>query len=171
MNLLDHYRQGIAKYQYKGILLDTGPLLLLIVGSYDESQIEKFKYTQKYRKQDYHLLDEIVDSFAKTVTTPSILTEVCNWIGYFSDTVKEEIRSRFFCPVVKNMEEKYSLSSELGERTCFKKFGLTDSSIIESAKGSYLVLTDDLPLYGYLMKNKIDAMNFNHLRQFQLNAS
>ena len=38
------------------------------------------------------------------------------------------------------------------------------SGIAELVKGNYLVLTDDLSLFGYLQNRGIDAINFNHLR-------
>ncbi len=46
----------------------------------------------------------------------------------------------------------------------FSKFGLTDSAIIELVKEKYLVLTDDAILFQYLEKNRIDVINFTHLR-------
>jgi hypothetical protein len=166
MTLQNYYEEAFKKYHNKGILVDTGPLLLLIIGSYDKDRIERFKYTQKYRAQDYDLLLNILSNFNKIVTTPSILTEVCNYLGYLPDEIKENVLLSRFCPFIDGMDEKYIESSILGKEFCFKKFGLTDSSIINNAKGNFIVLSDDFPLCGYLIKNNIEAINFNHLRSF-----
>jgi hypothetical protein len=32
------------------------------------------------------------------------------------------------------------------------------------AKGNYLVMTDDFRLAGYLQKEAVDVINFNHIR-------
>ncbi len=46
----------------------------------------------------------------------------------------------------------------------FPKFGLTDTGIVHSARGRFLVLTDDFRLAGYLQRQGIDVVNFNYLR-------
>ena len=69
-----------------------------------------------------------------------------------------------FSSGIKKMEEGYQPSQGLASKEFFSKFGLTDSSIIEEARGKYLVLTVDLPLYHYLSGVGIDVINFNHLR-------
>lgn len=166
MIVQNYYEESFKKYANKGILVDTGPLLLFIVGSYDKDRIEGFKHTRKYRAQDYDLLLRILRNFNRIVTTPNILTEVCNYLGHLPDEIKQSILLSRFCPCIESMDEKYIKSTELGKEIFFKKFGLTDSSIINSAKGKYLVLSDDFPLCGYLLKNNIEAVNFNHFRSF-----
>lgn len=44
------------------------------------------------------------------------------------------------------------------------KFGLIDASIYSLSRKSILILTDDFPLYSYLVHNKLPAINFNHIR-------
>jgi uncharacterized protein YaiI (UPF0178 family) len=46
----------------------------------------------------------------------------------------------------------------------FFDFGLADTAIIEAAKNSFLVFTDDNPLYGFLLNSKIDAINLEQFR-------
>ena len=47
---------------------------------------------------------------------------------------------------------------------CFTQVGLTDAAIAEVSKLKYLVLTDDLPLFGLLQSRGIDAVNSSHIR-------
>jgi hypothetical protein len=56
-----------------------------------------------------------------------------------------------------------SLANDQG----FLRFGLTDTGIAMAAPGKYLVLTDDLALFGLLAKRGVDVLNFNHVRTFE----
>jgi len=62
------------------------------------------------------------------------------------------------------LEEQYASSAKISSSAHFSKFGLTDSGIVDTVKGNYLVLTSDLELFGYLQNLGIDAINFNHIR-------
>jgi uncharacterized protein YaiI (UPF0178 family) len=97
------------------------------------------------------------------VTTPNILTEV----NSLSNQLPEEIKSAYYSKIatqITNLEEHYLASNKVCTLEHFKKFGLTDSGIIDSVKDKYLVLTDDFKLASYLQNVGIDAINFNHIR-------
>ncbi|MDJ1181949.1 hypothetical protein [Roseofilum casamattae] len=65
----------------------------------------------------------------------------------------------------KRLHEEYQSTGLIAENDGFTKFGLTDCAIVEMAKDSYLVLTDDLRLAHYLQTSQqIDTINFNNLR-------
>ena len=160
---MDYYGEMLARYRNKGLLIDTGLLLLLIVGILDPSRITRFKRTQTFSVEDYDLLKKIVNLFAKLATTPNILTEVSNLLRQLPTESRHDF-SRVFTNAIEQVEEHYQPSRELARRSHFPVFGLTDSSIIDSCKGKYLVLTDDLPLSAYLTNLGLDAINFNHLR-------
>ena len=67
------------------------------------------------------------------------------------------------------LDEDYIESNKACIPDHFVKLGLTDSTIIELSKNKYLVLSVDFPLVGYLAKNNIDAINFNHIRTYHWN--
>ena len=62
------------------------------------------------------------------------------------------------------INEEYIASINASEVSEFARLGLTDAAIIQIAKGTYLVLTDDFPLYYTLKSHGIDTVNFNHIR-------
>lgn len=163
MSILDYYVDDLNKYRSKGILVDTGPLLLFFVGLYDQNQIGQSSCTRSHTIAHFHLLYAIVREFKTVVTTPNILTEVCDLLGHLPDPRKKDILSKFVGPGIDKMDEKYTRSSELGKNDYFNSFGLADASIVNTAKGDYLVLTEDLALYNYLKKEKIAVVNFAHL--------
>jgi hypothetical protein len=98
---------------------------------------------------------------------PSILTEVSNMLGQLPSEVRFPVFQRLGF-VIRRLQEQFTTSSELSEEGCFPTFGLTDAGIVRAAQGGFLVLTDDFRLAGYLMKQGIGTMNFNHLRTYLL---
>jgi hypothetical protein len=152
------------RYRRKGLLLDSNLLLLLIIGAYDPDQIKKFKRTNAFTAEDYRLLADIVRSFKKKITTPSILTEVSNLLGSLPQNLLI-MHYRRFGHLMELMEEQYSPSKELAKSEPFVRFGLTDTSIIQCVVGKYLVLTIDQELVVHLKRNGAAAINFNHIRR------
>ena len=154
----------LQKYCNQGILIDTNLLLLLFVGQLSENFIQKFKRTKQYTKSDYQILLNFIDKFDKVVTTPNIMTEVSNLGGnMYGDKLKI-----FFSKFVDNLaiiSEQYLESKIIANSENIDKFGLTDIGIVLVAKDNYLILTDDLDLSMFALRNNVAAVNFNHIRQ------
>jgi len=152
-----------STYSGKGLLIDSNLLLLFFVGLHDRTRIEKFKRTAQFTIRDFERLAAFIRRFKEVVTTPSILAEVSNLLGQLPD----KLRCAFFehfANGLRNLDEHYTPSRELGDEKAFPKFGLTDTAILHAASGKYLVLTDDFRLAQYLEGLNIDVINFNHLR-------
>jgi rRNA-processing protein FCF1 len=149
----------------EALLIDSNLLLLLFVGLYDPTRIQKFKRTAQFTVEDFELLVAFIERFKEVVTTPSILTEVSNLLGQLPEGLKYSLYEHF-ADAIKDLYEHYTPSQELGNEKAFPKFGLTDTAILQAASGKYLVLTDDFRLTQYLKGLNIDVINFNHLRTF-----
>lgn len=166
---MDYYSSIVNRNLEKGILIDTKPLLLLLIGSYNPNSIETSKLTQDFTLEDYELLVNLVKRFNQIVTTPNILTEVSNLLKRAEGKIRDQIYTLFSHSVQEFVEESKP-SKETVKHEYFSKFGLTDLAILDNAKGKYLVLTGDLPLFSYLQNIGIDVINFNHLRTLSLLA-
>ena len=153
----------LQRYRSRGILVDTNILLLHFVGSFDRSLISRFKRTQSYTVEDYDLLTEFLSHFDRTVTTPNILSEVNSLSGQMGEPARTGYFGHF-ATRIDILAEEYVVSAEVARIEHFPRIGLTDSGIMHLAKGCYLVLTDDFALCGFLQKEGIDVLNFNHLR-------
>lgn len=160
---LDYLSELISRYKAKGVLVDSNLLLLYFVGLYDPERINTFKRTCGFTTDDFDLLVAIISYFKRVVTTPSILTEVN---GLSNQLRKDEKRTYYssFGDAAQSLEEQYTPSADICGLDHFKDFGLTDSGIINLAKGKYLVLTVDFSLSAYLQNVGIDVINFNHIR-------
>ena len=150
-------------HRREGLLIDSNLLLLLFVGQYDPTRIEKFKRTDQFTIGDFELLADYIEQFKEVVTTPSILTEVSNLLGQLPENLRYYCWQHF-AHGLKNLHELYTPSQELGDEKAFPKFGLTDTAVLQAANGKYLVLTDDFRLTQYLIGQNIDVINFNRLR-------
>ena len=153
----------IAKYRNRGLLIDSNLLILYFVGEFRRERIATHSRTKKFTIGDYFLVKAIVESFAKRVTTPNILTEVSNLAG----DIPDGLRNDFFRLIREHFElldETHCPSKSAAASTIFPRFGLTDTVITEVAAQGYLVLTADFPMANYLASIKADVINFNHHR-------
>jgi rRNA-processing protein FCF1 len=164
---MNHVKDLLSRYSNKGILIDSNLLLLYFVGKYKPSEIPKFKRTAAFEINDFRLLLSILRRFNKIITTPNILTEVSNLSNQLPNNFKLTYYSEFANQVLL-LDEKYITSSNICSLEHFRKFGITDSGIIEAAKNQYLVLTDDFKLTNFLENMKVDVINFNHIRLLRL---
>jgi rRNA-processing protein FCF1 len=147
----------IRKYRKKGVLLDTNLLLLYLIGSVDPQQVRNFKRTSIFTEDDFIILSNLVDLFETKITTPHILTEVSNFLNSESLFI--------LAAYIKQAEEKFTNSIDLVESDQFVFLGLADTAIVNTAKESVLVLTNDGLLYGSLANNGIEAINFDDIRK------
>ena len=156
----DNSIEGImSRYRSRGLLVDSNLLLLYIVGKHSIRMINRYKRTSTYSSEDFKQLVVFISKFDSIIATPNILTEVSNLsprsdYDYFQ-VFREEITI---------INEEYIASINASEVSEFARLGLTDAAIIQIAKGTYLVLTDDFPLYYTLKSHGIDTVNFNHIR-------
>ncbi|MBZ5564176.1 MAG: hypothetical protein LAP13_17355 [Acidobacteriia bacterium] len=159
---MDYYDELLSSYQRKGLLVDSNLLLLLVVGACDRNRISKWKRTMMFTPEDFDLLVAVIGRFETVVTTPNILTEVSNFLGQLPGEARNFYAQ--FSAGIEKLDEHFILSRSLSSLSSFPKLGLTDTGIIEEARGKYLVLTADLPLYAFLVNAGTDAINFNDLR-------
>jgi hypothetical protein len=96
--------------------------------------------------------------FDLKVTTPHILAEASNLIG------KRRNLRGLLKIYISNAAEKFLESSKIVENEAFIDFGLTDTAVINLSKNSCPVLTDDRPLYGFLINKGIDTVSLDELR-------
>jgi predicted nucleic acid-binding protein len=154
----------IAKHQQRGALLDANILLVYVVGMCDTRLLPQFHHTKQY-KDDFPLIQRLVNHFRLIYTTPHVLTEVSN----LGKKLGEKLSPRFFDElqkVVQVLEERSCTSKDATANRYFRTLGLTDAALLHIAVNDILVITADLPLYLTLRHTNIDAVNINHLRPY-----
>ncbi len=120
--------------------------------------IRNFRRTAYFTESDFYNVSKFIDIFDVKITTPHILTEV-------SDLLGNRIELQFALgKYIELTEERFLESKQIAETKTFLQFGLADTAITETAKNSYLVVTDDNPLFGYLVNQRIDTVSLNQIR-------
>lgn len=155
----------LRRHRASGVLLDTNLLLLYVVGAHDRDLIARFKRTAAFTSEDFQILTDTLDSFAHILTTPHILTEVSNLTGQFAEPLKQAV-FRTFAAAIGMLTEFQTPARQISAHPAFPRFGVTDIAILHSSRGECLVLTDDFRLSQYLAHERIDVLNFNHLRSY-----
>jgi rRNA-processing protein FCF1 len=150
--------ETIQKYKKRGLLVDTNILLLYIVGSLDIELIRNFGRTATFTTDDFSVISEFIEFFEVKITTPHILTEVSNLIGNRKNL--QTVLKKY----IELTQEKFTPSVEVTQNDSFNIFGLADTAIADTARDFFLVVTDDKPLFGYLINRGIDAVSLDQLR-------
>ena len=154
----------VRKYCHKGVLIDANLLIGYLVGTIHPRHLAICRATTKYfGEEDFPLLDRFLAQFDRIITTPHVLTEVSNLAGRLPDSLHTEFRL-LFRVMIGRFSEQFKSSQTVSEHNDFLRFGLTDTAISMIAPSRYLVLTDDVALYGLLTKRKVDVINFNYVR-------
>ena len=162
-NYPDQYNQLLKRHKQHGVLIDSNLLLLFTIGSFNQSLVGRYNRLSKYTEKDFLTITHFIKYFEKIITTPHILTEVSNLSNMIDNKIKTLYFDNFYTKL-KILEESNISFLKAFEDSNTRKFGLTDAGITVIAREKYLVLTDDFPLSGYLEKQGIDVINFNHLR-------
>lgn len=150
----------------RSVLLDSSPLLLWLAGRTDPRIISRFKHLAMFQLDDYELLDRVLQGFRFIVTTPHVLTEVSNHAQHLKGPSGEALIEAL-AEFASSAPERFTLSSSLGRREEFKRFGLTDCDLWD-ASSEVTLLTTDFRLAGYLEAEGKRVINLNHLRQSRL---
>lgn len=160
MTYLDHL---ISRYGRRGIVVDTNLLLLYVTGLHNPGLVSAFKRTAIYTQHDFEMLQVFLGFFSSIITTPHILTEASDLAAPLNRREGHNLSGTFH-GIVRLLNEHHVPAILCTGGALFARHGLADSAIAELSRGRYLVLTDDLPLYGQLLISGIDAINFDHLR-------
>ncbi|PKP55327.1 MAG: hypothetical protein CVT89_08805 [Candidatus Altiarchaeales archaeon HGW-Altiarchaeales-2] len=64
-------------FKYNEIVIDTGPLLVILAGLYGHNTITKFSYSN----DDFKILKEFLKNVSRIFITPQVLAEVSNLVN------------------------------------------------------------------------------------------
>ncbi len=157
--------KNIRSYFRKGIIVDTGPLILLLAGYYNYDRIGKNKLTAEFTREDFDLLNGFLSNFRAIIVTPHVLAEVSNLINIrvnksnFADFIEKIIEK------LSDFEEVYVQKDEIIYREELKKVGITDTAILLSCeKKGNLILTKDFKFEGLCISKGLPVIHFDKLR-------
>ena len=154
--------QKLLSYYRKGVLLDTGPLLLLLVGKYDRGYIQHYSKLKSQSQETFQKLENFVKKFNKVIITPHVLAELSNLANDMPQG-----RCRDFLKQCAQQLERFNevtIEKDLIIRQAqFPEFGVTDMGIVIACEQQYrefLPVIQDDGLRQHLEDNGIDYVNF-----------
>ena len=146
-----------------GLLVDTNLLVLLAVGAVNRNRIETFKRTRHYTKADYDLLVSVLGKFKQIYSVAHVLAEVSN-LTDLPGPERMQAR-RVLKETISLLSEAEMPSTRAAADPLYQNLGLVDAAIGAVARAhNCTVLTDDLDLYLRLSSDKVNVVNFTHLR-------
>lgn len=160
--------QLLQEARSKSLLIDTGPLSLLLVGAYNTRYLDKFIIeSKKVDKKDFELLVNFLQGL-EILVTPHVLAETNN-------IVENKIGKRNFKDFIeKNMLfikdsliELYISKDEIFNTNVVLKFGVTDTSLFLASK-SKILLTMDWALRNYCKSKNIAALHLDEVTSIKL---
>lgn len=147
-----------------GLLIDTNLLVLFAVGTVSPNQIERFKRTSVYTREDYELLVRIMDGFSQLYTVAHVMAEVSNLIDLQGS--HRLLARQVLADTIAVLKEPHVSSLQASGSSNYEDLGLADSAISVVAREQQCeVLTDDLGLYLSLLREGLPVVKFSHLRE------
>ena len=149
------------------VLVDTGLLVLLIVGVTDRNMIDKHKRTKSFIPRDYDELTNRLSTFREFWVTSHSLAETSNLLKQ-TDQVKAQALLENLANFCRDSYESHVNKELVFEFPDYLRFGVTDSGFIQTSEQVSLSITADLGLYLAISKRGRNVINFHHFRQSYL---
>lgn len=146
------------------LALDSGLLVLLILGLASKDLIGRHKRVREYSVADFDLLARILGGYRPIVVTPNVWTETSNLVRQTAEPLRSNV-GHILRKLISDADEAYVTSKSASEREEFLRLGLTDAGLLELKPSTIPLLTVDLDLYLAALKLGRAAINFNHLRE------
>jgi hypothetical protein len=149
-------------------LLDSNLSVLLSVGSVGVARIRTHKRLSGYEDADYDLLREILRTGSGVVFIPHVVSETSGLARQTGSPLREHVTLSLRA-LLENADEFYVASREAGRDLVYPRLGITDAALLCAlrAQQDITLLTADHDLYLAAMHRRLDAVNFNHVREQQ----
>lgn len=158
--------QALIAASSDGVLLDTNVLLLFLIGSISEDQIDKSKHLRlrDYDKEDFDILKYILRYNRGFVITPHIATETWDLgenalSGHYLQAFKD-----LFSAFLLGARETWIPVERLLGESYFFRLGIADSGAARIKRRRPIVVTDDGKLARELEAQRKKVVNFTNLR-------
>jgi hypothetical protein len=146
----------------KSVILDSGLLVLFIVGGANPKYIKQHKKCSGFDENDHGILTSMMLAASSIVVTPHVLSEASNHLeqaGALTGTARREIMFAFRSFILNNGEHAAS-SMSAARRDEFVALGLSDSALIEIQNDNSVLLTTDIRLCNASMALGFSVIHF-----------
>ncbi len=144
--------------------VDANLLVLFVAGIVDQALIGKHRRLREFSVADYERLRSLIAAVERVLVTPNTLTEASNLLGQHGEPERSGLLDGLRY-VIEESREIVVASAEAARSPVFRRLGLTDAALFESATAERPLLTVDLDLYLAVCSRDAGAVeNFNYSR-------
>ena len=143
--------------------MDSGLLVLFVVGTLDVSLVPRHGRTDDFTAEDYELLTRCLGTYKRIHVTPNIVTEASNLLRQTDRKCGEKLMD-VLREVIGRIDESYVTSKKAASSKALGWAGVADCSIVKGFGKRIDILTVDFPLYRFLQASGYRAINFHNLR-------
>ena len=141
------------------ILIDTAPLVLLVVGTTKPGLISRHTNTRDQFAEDDYLRLKLMIGTAEIVVTPHILTETSNLVRQIGHPLLVSVMATYGA-LLTRVREHHVPAADVGGDPLLGRFGITDAAATRIAAMGPRLLTTDGALYAEALKVGNDAILF-----------
>lgn len=145
------------------LVMDTIPLMLLLVGAYDRSYLLKFKRLKSYGyvEEDFEVLRKFLLSTKTITVTPGVLAEAANFLendSHFSEIIVRNMG------LLAKLKEVYIEKARILNCELVFQLAFTDTSLLLLAQNSGdSILTRDRKLWAACKKSGVDVFHLDQV--------
>lgn len=148
----------------RDLLLDTGPLVVLVAASVDPALLGSAQHLRAYTPGDGLLLERFIRQYRSLWLTPHVATEAAHFINKIAGKHGRWIKARFV-EILNLVGERPAVSRDAAARREFTWLDLADCSLLETAAPEDTLLSTDAVLVARRLELGFGAVNFTHLRE------
>ena len=145
-------------------MLDANLLCLLVVGLTDPTAISQHRRLRTFVRNDFAIVQNIVELFDMIVVCPHVLTEASNLLGFEDRGGMVRRSRRTLAAIVADFEERSYAAPIAMDDVDYLRLGLTDAVLLLLANQSTVLLTADLHLALAADARGHYIINYNHVR-------
>jgi hypothetical protein len=144
--------------------LDTGPFVVLVVGSVDPDLLGSAQHLKQYEPESLLVLESFVSRFRSITITPHVATETSYFLKKIGGTSGNRVVAKFV-ELLQWIRERNVPSRAAAARVEFAWLDLADCTLLEGGRARDTLLSTDAVLVNRRLELGLPAVNFNHLRE------
>jgi hypothetical protein len=146
------------------LLLDTGPFVVLVVGSVNPDLLGSVQHLKQFEPESLLVLESFVSRFRSISITPHVATETSYFLKKIGGASGNRVVAKFV-EVLQWIQERNVPSRAAAARAEFAWLDLADCSLLEGGRADDTLLSTDAVLVNRRVERGFPAVHFNHLRE------
>ncbi len=146
------------------VLLDTGPFVVLVVGSVDPDLLGATRHLKQFAPEDWLVLSGFLSRFGAIAIVPHVATEAAHFVTKIGERRGQLVKARL-ADVLNAVREHPVASRSAAARGEFAWLDLADCALLEAGRPEETLLSTDAVLVNRRLDLGFPAVNFNHLRE------